>query len=111
MDLELEPDVAEWLDGLRPAPFATVAFNLDRLVELGPRLRMPHSRALGAGLFELRFDLDRRAQRIAYFFPGEQSVVLLTVFSKRRPNERSEIERARATMKRCIEEQHTAEEE
>ncbi len=111
MDLELEPEVEEWLDGLRPAQFVTVAFHLDRLVELGPGLRMPHSRALGAGLFELRFDLDRRAQRITYFFPGEQRVVLLTVFRKQRTNERTEIERARTAMKRCVEEQHTAEDE
>ncbi len=57
------------------------------------------------------FDLDRRAQRITYFFPGEHGVVLLTVFRKQRTNERTEIERARTAMKRCVEEQHTAEDE
>lgn len=111
MDLELEPEVEEWLDGLRPAQFATVAFHLDRLVDSGPRLRMPRSRALGSGLFELRFELDRQAWRITYFFPGEQRIVLLTRFRKQRMNERAEIERARAAMRRCVEEQHTAEDE
>jgi phage-related protein len=109
MELELEPEVEEWVAVLRPASFATVAFHLDRLVELGSALRMPHSRSLGGGLFELRFDLERKAQRITYFFPGEQRIVLLTVFRKQRMNERIEIERARRVMARCAEERHTAE--
>jgi hypothetical protein len=77
---------------------------------MGAALRMPHSRALGDGLFELRFDLGRLAQRVTFFFPGDHRVVLLTVFRKQRSNERSEIERARAAMRRCIEQGHTAEE-
>jgi phage-related protein len=109
MELELEPQIDEWLDGLRPALFATVAFHLDRLVESGPSLRMPHSRSLGEGLFELRFDLERQAHRITYFFPGDGRIVLLTVFRKQRMNERAEIERARRAFERCVEEQHTAE--
>lgn len=111
MDLELEPEVEAWLDGLRPADFATVAFHLDRLVDRGPALRMPHSRALGDGLFELRFDFGRSAHRVSYFFPGDRRTVLLTVFRKQRMNERAEVIRARQAMQRCIEEQHTAEDE
>jgi phage-related protein len=109
MELELEPEVEGWLDGLRPAQFATVGFHLDRLVDRGPALRMPHSRALGDGLFELRFDLERSAHRLTYFFPGDQRIVLLTVFRKQRMSERAEVERARKAMQRCIDEQHTAE--
>jgi phage-related protein len=77
----------------------------------GPALRIPHSRALGEGLFELHFHLDRPAERITYFFPGEQRIVLLTEFRKQRMNERAEIERARGAMARCIREGHTAEED
>ena len=106
--LEVEPEVEEWLNDLRHGEFATVAFHLDRLVRVGPQLRMPHSRSLGAGLFELRFNLDGRAQRVTYFFPGEHRIVLLTVFRKQRAVERTEIERARAAMRRCIEGRHTA---
>jgi phage-related protein len=108
--LELEPEVQAWLEGLSAAEFAAAAFQLDRLAEMGAALRMPHSRALGDGLFELRFDLGRVAQRVSFFFPGERRVVLLTVFRKQRSNERSEIERARAAMRRCIEQGHMAEE-
>lgn len=111
MDLELEPEAEAWLDGLPAGEFGTVAFHLDRLAERGAQLRMPHSRALGDGLFELRFDLGRVAQRITYFFAGKERIVLLTVFRKQRMNEAQEIKRARRTMKRCIEERHTAEDD
>ncbi len=70
---------------------------------------MPHSRSLGAGLFELRFDLDRVACRVTYFFTEPRRIVLLTVFRKQRQNERHEVQRARDAMARCIAEQHTAE--
>lgn len=99
----------EWLEGLQAAEFATAAFHIDRLADRGAALRMPHSRALGDGLFELRFDLGRVAQRVTFFFPRERRVVLLTVFRKQRSNERSEVERARVTLRRCIEQGHTAE--
>ncbi|MBI2709357.1 MAG: type II toxin-antitoxin system RelE/ParE family toxin [Actinobacteria bacterium] len=111
MHLELEPEVEEWLGGLAAGEFGTVAFHLDRLVERGAQLRMPHSRALGEGLFELRFDLGRVAQRITYFFAGGDRIVLLTVFRKQRMNEAQEIKRARRAMKRCVDEQHTAEDD
>ena len=70
---------------------------------------MPHSRALGDGLFELRFDLGPLAQRISFFFPGDRRIVLSTFFRKQRSNERSEVARAKLAMRRCITEQHTAE--
>ena len=108
--VELEPEVREWIESLAVAAFATVAFHIDRIGEQGSRLRMPHSRALGEGLFELRFDLDRTAQRISYFFPGAARIVLLTVFRKQRDNERREVARARMAMARCVREAHDAEE-
>jgi phage-related protein len=102
--------VRTWLESLSPVEFATTAFRIDRLAAQGAALRMPYSRALGEGLFELRFDLGRVAQRITFFFPGERRVVLLTVFRKQRSNERTEVDRARVAMRRCIRQAHTAEE-
>lgn len=55
--VEVEPEVEEWLDGLAVKEFALVLAHLDRLAERGSGLRMPASRSLGDGLFELRFDL------------------------------------------------------
>jgi len=110
-DIELEPEVDEWLSGLPVTAFATTAFHIDRLAEQGPAVRMPHSKSLGEGLFELRFYLDRVAQRITYFFAGERRIVLLTEFRKQRMSEHGEIARARRAMARCIREGHTAEED
>lgn len=98
------------MDDLAPDDFATVAFHVDRLAERGSTLRMPYSRFLGEGLFELRFDLGRLARRITFFFPGDRRVVLLTVFRKQSSNERTEVTRARSAMGRCIEQSHTVDE-
>jgi hypothetical protein len=108
--IELEPEVEEWLTALSPSEFATAAFHIDRLSERGATLRMPHSRSLGSGLFELRFDLGRLAQRVTFFYPGGRRIVLLTVFRKQRSNERLEVERGRVAMRRCIEQAHTVDE-
>ncbi len=109
--VELEPEVEQWLESLPAGLFAAAAVRVDHLAEHGAALRMPRSRSLGEGLFELRFDLGRRAQRITFFFPGERRIVLLTTFHKQRQNERSEVTRARNAMRACIEQAHTAEEE
>ena len=87
------------------------SFHLDRLAASGSELRMPHSRSLGDGLFELRFFIDRVAWRITYWFAPERRGVMLTVFRKQRMNERVEVDRARKAMAACIAEGHTAEEE
>ena len=109
--IELEPEVERWLDELPPRQFGSVAFHLDRLAAEGSTLRMPVSRSLGEGLFELRFDLDRQAFRVTYYFAAGRRIVLLTVFRKQRMNERHEINRAREAMTRCIREGHTVEED
>jgi phage-related protein len=103
MEIEQESEVADWFDGLPLSLFAHVVFHIDRLAQFGPSLRMPHSRALGDGLFELRFDLESVSWRVSYFFPGDGRIVLLTVFHKQRNNERQEIFRARVARKVCIE--------
>jgi hypothetical protein len=59
--VELESEVEEWLESLPGGPFGTVTFHVDCLAEQGSALRMPHLLALGEGLFELRFDLERNA--------------------------------------------------
>ena len=109
--VELEPEVEEWLDTLTTIEFATVLPHVERLAERGSALRMPASKPLGEGLFELRFDLARAAWRIPFFFAGRRRIVLLTVFHKPRMNEKHEITRARRAMTRCIAEAHTAEED
>ena len=107
--VELEPEVETWFDNLTVKSFATALPHIERLADQGNRLRMPASRSLGDGLFELRFDLQRVSWRITYYFAQERRIVLLTVFRKQRQNERAEVSRARTAMARCIAEGHTAE--
>jgi ribosome-binding protein aMBF1 (putative translation factor) len=99
----MEPEVEQWLESLSASQFASAASRIDYLGELGSAVRMPRSRPLGAGLFELRFDVDRTAMRITYFFPGDRRIVLLTFFRKQRQNERAEVERLRLAMANCVE--------
>jgi hypothetical protein len=109
--VELEPEVDQWMSGLSVRDFASVLPHVERLAERGNSLRMPASRALGDGLFELRFDILRVAWRITYFFAAGRRIVLLTVFHKQRQNERAEVQRARWAMNLCITTEHTAEED
>ena len=74
---------------------------IDRLAELGSTARMPFSRALGDGLFELRFTLGPTARRITYRFTTNNRIILLTTFRKQRNNERAEIARARKIAETC----------
>jgi hypothetical protein len=106
---ELEPEVEGWLESLPAGRFASVASRIEYLGEHGAAIRMPRSRSLGDGLFELRFDVAQKAQRITFFFPEGKRIVLLTTFRKQRQNERAEVARARQVMARCITEGHTVE--
>ena len=107
--IELEPEVEQWLESLTAGHFATVASRIEYLGEHGAAIRMPRSRSLGDGLFELRFDLAQKAQRITFYFPEGRRIVLLTTFRKQRQNERAEVARARQALARCIAEGHTVE--
>lgn len=95
MELELLDEVVDWLDTLSQQEHDRVVVLVDRLIELGPLARMPFSRGLGQGLFELRFALGSTARRITYRFTSDGRIVLLTTFQKQRNNERREVSRAR----------------
>lgn len=100
-DLELHDEVADWLGTLTDEEWDRTSVIIDRLVELVPTARMPLSRALGDGLFELRFTLGPTARRITYRFTRDNRIILLTTFRKQRNNERAEIARARAVAADC----------
>lgn len=107
----LEAEVAKWLNQLDASEFSIVSHYIERLAEHGNSLRMPTSRALGGGLFELRFNIDQAPHRITYIFTQRKSILLLTAFTKQRRNERHEIKRARTAMKRCLQQRHNSQEE
>ena len=101
VEVEAHDEVVEWLSGLSSAEWDRVAVVIDRLAQLAQRARMPLSRSLGDGLFELRFSLGPTARRITYRFTSDGRIVLLTTFCKQRDNERAEVARARQAARDC----------
>lgn len=89
------------MDSLDDVEWRRTVVVIDRLSALGSLARMPLSRSLGDGLFELRFMLGPTARRITYRFTKDGRIVLLTTFRKQRNNERSEISRARKAAEDC----------
>lgn len=89
------------MDSLDDTEWDRTVVVVERLGALGSSARMPLSRALGDGLFELRFTLGPTARRITYRFTQDGRIVLLTVFRKQRNNERREIARARKVAEDC----------
>lgn len=99
-NVELEPEVEEWLTALPPVHAQRAAKLLRRLKAEGNQLPMPHSRSLKGGLFELRLKLDGEARRITYCFGAGREILLLTTFRKQRQNEDREVARAREALRR-----------
>jgi len=101
-EIELHDEITQWLDSLDDAEWDRAVVVIDRLATLGPSARMPLSRSLVGGLFELRFALGPTARRITYRFTKDGRIILLTTFRKQRQNERAEIARARKAADACV---------
>jgi hypothetical protein len=54
-EVELEPEVSEWLEGLDDQRWAQAMFHLDLLEDRGVLLGEPYTRQLSGKLRELRF--------------------------------------------------------
>ena len=100
-DIELEPEVRDWLETLQLKDYAKVEAMADILSERAETLGEPYSRHLGGKTRELRFHLDRSAVRLSYWLAPGARAVLLTVFRKTRPVERAEVARAIVAQKVC----------
>lgn len=110
-EAELEPEVRDWFLALDEEDQARVGFHVDRLEDVGPLLDEPFTKQLDGKLRELRFYLGGRPTRITYWIASNRRIILLTVFVKTRQRERREVDRARRAYQRCVDEQHTAEED
>jgi len=100
-DIEIHDEVVVWFAEPSHADRTKAIFAIDRLERLGHAARMPHSKALGDGLFELRFALGNIAQRITYRYRKTGAIVLLTKFHKTKNNERTEVTTARTVADDC----------
>ncbi len=73
--------IEKWFDKLTKEQLKSVAKEVTMLEEVGNELILPHSKALGKGLFELR---ERRfGYRIYYCFQGEYVIILLAAGDKK----------------------------
>ncbi len=87
--------VKEWLNGLSDEQVIGLSKTIKLLGECGNQLRMPHSKALERGVFELR---ERRfGFRIYYCFRNGRIVVLLCGGDK--DSQKRDIKTAREIMK------------
>ena len=79
---------------------ADYARMVELLIEHGPSLRLPHSRAFGGGLFGLRPRGKSGVGRAFYcFLVGQRVVVLHAFIKKSRQTPEQEIKLARKRMK------------
>jgi hypothetical protein len=100
-EVEVEPEVRAWLEGLSDRDFGRVDFLVGLLAEQAETLGEPYSRHLGGKVRELRFRLLRQQTRVTYWLAPRRRVVLLTVFRKTRQAETAEVERAIQAQKSC----------
>jgi phage-related protein len=78
---------------LPPGLLARYLHLTDRMVEYGPDLGMPHTRAMGSGLFELRLKSREGIGRVFYCMLVARKIVMLHQYVKKTdktpPNELS----------------------
>lgn len=92
------------IDSLPPDIRASYARLTELLEEFGLELRMPHSRAMGRGLFELRPRGREGIARVFYCMKvGKRIVVLHSFIKKTQETPKRELEIARRRQKEISE--------
>ena len=81
-NVRLQRQIDMWPVGIRASYRSIVA----RVVEYGPDLGLPHTRAMGNGLFEIRAHGREGIGRALFCTTIGQRVVILHVFIKKSPH-------------------------
>ncbi len=76
-------DVQDWVDNMPAGIKSAYARLTELLKEFGVDLRMPHSRPMGSGLFELRPKGREGIARIFYCMLVEKRIIILHGFIKK----------------------------
>jgi hypothetical protein len=100
-DVEIEPEVRQWLDSLSDHDYGRAEFYADLLADNAETFGEPYSRHLGGKVRELRFHLQRQQVRITYWLAPGRRVILLTIFYKTQRSETAEVQRAFIAQKGC----------
>ena len=88
-----ESAVEKWLDSLTDDQFKSVAMEMKLLALCGNLLKLPHSRTLKKGLFELR---ERQyGFRIYYTFLGDKIILMLAAGNKKTQDRDIDVARQR----------------
>lgn len=91
--------VDDFIKKLQPQAKAKIVHTVNLLREFGNRLMMPHSKALGSGLYELRIR-GKDELRIFYCFTSQKTIYLLHAFKKQtRQTPLKELETALSRVK------------
>jgi len=75
----VQAEIESWPDGI----LADYARLVELLLEFGPNLKMPHSKAMGKGLFELRPKGKEGIGRAFYCFLVDRRIIILHAFLKK----------------------------
>ena len=76
-------DVQQFLLGLPAGLQARYVHLTERMQAFGPDLGMPHTRAMGGGLFELRMKSKEGLARVFYCTLPARRIVMLSGFIKK----------------------------
>lgn len=94
--VRVQEEIESWPVGI----LADYARIVELLMTFGPKLRMPHSRPMGGGLFELRPRGREGIGRLLYCFVAGQRIVILHAFIKKtRETPEQELKIAKKRMK------------
>ena len=87
-----------------PAGFVARYFRYaERMEQFGPDLGMPHTRAMGRGLFELRVKAAEGIARVLYCIVADRRIVILHQFIKKsEKTPRKELDTALRRMKEVV---------
>jgi len=92
----VQAEIESWPDGI----LADYARLVELLLEFGPNLKMPHSKAMGKGLFELRPKGKEGIGRAFYCFLVDRRIIILHAFLKKtQTTPQPELSIARKRMK------------
>lgn len=93
-------EIQDWLSGLPTQIRASFARLADLLCEFGVDLRLPHSRAMGEGLFELRPKGQEGIARVFYCtLVGKRIVIIHGFIKKTQETPRKDLQIAIRRMK------------
>lgn len=94
MEISLNQEAEDFIGSLEKITIAKVLRTIDLLEKFGHNLGLPHSRALGNGLFELRVR-GQQEVRIFYTFHNQATLLLHGFIKKSRRTPSQEIRNAR----------------